>query len=113
MAPFLKEMARTLREQSNIAEFELIGPIHRLVSPSPAQSGEIAVVHMGHPLRGRTIRVHLPSPAYQQAITAHSAAHWIAVDGDLTRERGALMLTNPRNLKIHHVDVEAEDGEVE
>ncbi len=112
VAPYLKEMGRTLREQSNIAEFDLVGPILRLTGPSPTASGEITVVHMGHPLRGRTVRVQLSGPAYQDAVKAHGAESWIAVDGDLTRERGALVLMNPRNLRIHRVGVEPEDSEL-
>jgi hypothetical protein len=102
-APFLWEMGRTLREQSTIADFELIGPVHKLTSAAPGQGGEI-IVAMTEPWPGRKVRVALSGPAYQQAAQAHTSGLWISCEGELVRQGGATILLNPRNLKALGTD---------
>jgi len=98
-APFLSEMARTLRERSTIAEFELVGPVYKLTSPAPGAGGEITVA-MTDPWPGRKVRVELPGQAYQQATSAHGAGQWISVEGELVHQGGLLVLQNPRNFRV-------------
>jgi hypothetical protein len=102
-APFLWEMGRTLREQSTIADFELVGPVHKLTSAAPGQGGEI-IVAMTEPWPGRKVRVALPGPAYQQAAQAHTAGLWISCEGELIRQSGTTVLLNPRNLRTLDMD---------
>jgi len=102
-APFLWEMGRTLREQSTIADFELIGPVHKLTSEAPGQGGEI-IVAMTEPWPGRKVRVALAGPAYQQAAQAHTSGLWISCEGELVRQGDTTTLLNPRNLKALVMD---------
>jgi hypothetical protein len=97
-APFLWEMGRTLREQSAIADFELIGPVHKLTSAAPEQGGEI-IVAMTEPWPGRKVRVALAGPAYQQAAQAHASGVWISCEGELVRQGDSTTLLNPRSLR--------------
>jgi hypothetical protein len=97
-APLLWEMGRTLREQSTIADFELIGPVHKLTSAAPGQGGEI-IVAMTEPWPGRKVRVALAGPAYQQAAQAHAAGLWISCEGELVRQGDTTTLLNPRSLR--------------
>jgi len=102
-APFLWEMGKTLREQSTIADFDLIGPVHKLTSASPDQGGEI-IVAMTEPWPGRKVRVALAGPAYQQAAQAHAAGLWIFCEGELVRQGDTTTLLNPRNLRALVMD---------
>ena len=102
-APFLWEMGKTLREQSTIADFELVGPVHKLTSPAPGQGGEILVA-MTEPWPGRKVRVALTGPEYQQAARAHAGGLWISCEGELNRQGGTIALLNPRNLKVFETD---------
>lgn len=96
---FLGEMARTLRETSTFADFELVGPIHKLSSTAPELGSEITVA-MADPLPGRKVRIHLRGPEYQQAAVAHSNDFWISCDGDLVRQGAAFVLLDPRNFRV-------------
>jgi len=97
-APFLSEMGRTLREQSEIRDFELVGPVHKLASDAPDQGGEIVVVSTIAPLVGRKVRVALAGSAYQHAARAHADGLWISCEGELVRQGSATLLLDPRNL---------------
>jgi hypothetical protein len=99
VSPFLTTIARTLREQVNIDEFEFVGPIYKLTSSSPELGGEISVA-MVEPWRGRKVKVVLDARAYQQATLAHGAGQWISLEGELTRVGGSMVLVNPRNLRV-------------
>lgn len=102
-APFLWEMGRTLREQSTIGDFELIGPVYELTRAAPGQGGEI-IVAMTEPWPGRKVCVVLAGPAYQQAAQAHTSGSWISCEGELVRQGDTTTLLNPRNLKTLVVD---------
>jgi hypothetical protein len=108
-APFLWEMGRTLREHSTIADFELVGPVHKLTSAAPDQGGEI-IVAMTEPWPGRKVRVALTGPAYQRAAQAHASGLWISCDGELVRQGATISLLNPRNLKALDVDAGTSAG---
>lgn len=99
VSPFLSTIARTLREQVNIDEFEFVGPIYKLTSASPELGGEISV-SMVEPWRGRKVKVLLDAKAYQQTTLAHGAGQWISLEGELTRVGGSMVLVNPRNLRV-------------
>lgn len=97
-APVLWEMGRTLREQSEIRDFELIGPVHKLASGAPEQGGEVVVVSTTEPLQGRKVRVVLAGSAYQHAARAHAEGLWISCEGELVRQGSTTILLEPRNL---------------
>lgn len=97
-APFLWEMGRTLREQSEIRDFELVGPVHKLASEVPEQGGEVVVVSTLEPLPGRKVRVALAGSAYQHAARAHADGLWISCEGELIRQGNTTVLLGPRNL---------------
>jgi hypothetical protein len=99
VSPFLSTIARTLREQTKIDEFEFVGPIYKLTSSSPEFGGEISV-SMVEPWRGRKVKAFLDARAYQQATLAHGAGQWISLEGELTRVSGSMVLINPRNLRV-------------
>jgi hypothetical protein len=99
ISPFLSTIARTLREQMNIDEFEFVGPIYKLTSSSPELGGEISV-SMVEPWRGRKVKVLLDARAYQRATLAHGTGQWISLEGELTRVGGSMVLVNPRNLRV-------------
>ena len=96
---YLTEMARTLREQSTIEGYELIGPIRKLASADLENGGEITVA-MAEPVPGRKVKVVLAGSAYQLAAQAHADDQWISCEGDLVRNRGALELLAPRNFRV-------------
>lgn len=98
-ARFLSVMGQTLREQSEIPDFELIGPVHKLASSAPDQGGEVVVVSMAEPLQGRKVRVALAGSAYLHAARAHADGLWISCEGELVRQGSAIVLLGPRNLK--------------
>jgi hypothetical protein len=102
-APFLWEMGKTLREQSTIGDFELVGPVHKLTSAAPGHGGEI-IVAMTEPWPGRKVRVVLAGPEYQRAAQAHAAGRWISCEGELVRQGDTTALLNARNLKALVVD---------
>ena len=93
-APFLWEMGKTLREQSTIADFELVGPVHKLTSAAPDHGGEI-IVAMTDPWPGRKVRVVLTRPAYQLAAQAHTSGLWISCEGELIRQGDDDQLAQP------------------
>lgn len=97
-APFLSEMGRTLREGSEIRDFELLGPIHKLSSGAPEQGGEVVVVSTLEPLPGRKVRVALAGSAYLHAARAHADGLWITCEGELVRQGSTSVLLGPRNL---------------
>jgi len=97
-APVLWEMGRTLREQSEIRDFELVGPVHKLASGAPEQGGEVVVVSTTEPLQGRKVRVALAGSAYQHAARAHAEGLWISCEGELVRQGSTTVLLEPRNL---------------
>jgi hypothetical protein len=96
-------MGKTLREQSTIGDFELVGPVHKLTSAAPGHGGEI-IVAMTEPWPGRKVRVVLTGPEYQRAAQAHAAGVWIACEGELVRQGDTTTLLNARNLKALVVD---------
>lgn len=97
-ARFLSVMGQTLREQAEIPDFELIGPVHKLASQAPDQGGEAVIVSTTEPWLGRKVRVAFVGSAYQHVARAHAEGLWISCEGALVRQGNTLVLLEPRDL---------------
>jgi len=94
----LSVMSQTLREQAEITDFELIGPVQKLTSAAPDQGGEVVVVSTREPWPGRKVRVTFSGSAYRHVASAHADGLWISCEGALVRQGSSLVLLEPRNL---------------
>jgi hypothetical protein len=99
--PVMREAARILRETYTEDDFELVGPVLRLESPSAAQGGTVIV--LGEVDTPRRIIVRLDGPNYREAVRAHQEGLIVRCRGRLEKEGRYFSLSEIRHFSIDDV----------
>jgi hypothetical protein len=98
-SPVLKEVARILKQKAPREQFELLGPVFRLVK-DPAQTEGDVTVRAQVDEEPRNIWVRLSGTNYQTAVQAHIEGRLISAIGELRKESGRYTLRNPHQVTI-------------
>ncbi len=99
LAPVLRAAGRNLRERDPQLDFEIEGYIVQLQSRSPSGGGQVSIACEVEG-RIRSVRATLDGPAYDRAVEAHRNERRVALEGQLVRESGGLVVRAPRDLRL-------------
>jgi len=100
IVPVLREVARVFKLRVPQDDFEVRGPVFRLVrDPPDALDGEVTIAGFidGSP---RSIWLHLDRQDYHNAADAFKSQRLVSVTGLLKKEGRRYRLDNPRNFRI-------------
>lgn len=100
IVPVLREVARVFKTRAPQEDFEVRGPVFRLVRDPPAAAhGEVTVAGFvdGAP---RNIWLHLEDPDYSNAADAFKNRQLVSVTGVLRKEGRRYRLHEPRNFRV-------------
>jgi hypothetical protein len=103
----LKEAARILKQKAPREQFELSGPVFRLMRGPDKAEGDVTV-------RGqvdeepRSVWMRLSGSDYEKALAAHAEGRLISAIGELRNEHGRYALQNPRDVALITDDDDAD-----
>jgi hypothetical protein len=98
-SPVLKEAARILKQKAPREQFELLGPVFRLVKDPDKTEGDVTVRSQVDE-EPRNVWMRLSGANYQTAVQAHSEGRLISAIGELRKESGRYTLRNPHEIAI-------------
>jgi hypothetical protein len=100
IAPVFYEAAKLLKSKAPREEFEVRGPVFRLVrDPPTAVDGEVTIAATVDGT-SRNIWISLTGQDYQTAVQAHGASRYVSAIGVLKKDGRSYRLTDPRNVRI-------------
>lgn len=100
IVPVLREVARVFKSRVPQEDYEVRGPVFRLVrDPPEASDGEVTIAGFvdGSP---RSIWLHLDGRDYDNAADAFKSQRLVSVTGVLRKEGRRYRLYNPKNFRI-------------
>jgi hypothetical protein len=103
----LKEAACILEQKAPHEQFELSGPVFRLMRGPDEAEGDVTV-------RGqvddepRSVWLRLSGSDYEKALAAHAEGRLISAIGELRKEHGRYTLQNPRDIALITDDDDAD-----
>lgn len=97
--PIIAEAARMFRESAPREEFEVYGPVVRLVRSEGTEEGEVTV-HAFVEECPRKIAIVLGSTEYEKAVDAHKLQKTIRCLGTLLKEGKSYKLRNPSVVEV-------------
>ena len=101
--PVIEEAARLFEEKVPFDDYEAYGPVVKLDSNEPSQSGIVTVISFVES-GPRKIVIELKSSDYQRAIDAHKQSAPIRCTGVLTKEGRQYRLSYAHALSIDNSD---------
>lgn len=103
LSEILSEAARTLRAETPLPNYVVVGPVLEFSSVDPDKSGTFTV---SADIEGRLRRVSIPVGAidYATAIGAHQAKRLVSVTGELATSGGRYQLHQARDLRTYELD---------
>lgn len=104
--PFLREVAKSMREEALYADTVVEGPVVKLHSGDPTQGGTFAV-HAQAAGHERAVWIETGQADYARVTDAHRDGVLVRLVGDLKRQNGRWRLLHPRELQVVPLDSEA------
>jgi hypothetical protein len=97
--PVIREAGRQMREREPLTDFELRGPVVKLVRAEGATAGKVTVIGLVEDHQAR-VTLEMDPESYHLAVNAHDQGKTLRVFGKLVKEGRGFHLKDARDLAI-------------